>query len=311
MIDISTERILDSLFEGVYFVDTSRNITYWNPAAERITGYSSADVIGSCCANNLLRHIDMDGRELCLEGCPLSASIVDGKHRESNVFLHHKLGHRVPVSVRISPIRNDNGEIVGALEIFTDNSSAMQILSEFEMLKNEVYRDSLTGIGNRKYGEMNLSSRHYDWQEHRIPYGVLFMDVDHFKLFNDNYGHNTGDQALIMVANSISQSLRKMDVVARWGGEEFVVILPGATNVIVLAIAERIRMLIENSFIMVSDEKLQVTVSVGATVSRLLDTTETVVQRADQLMYSSKGNGRNRVTIDEGCENQVVSHFQQ
>ena len=299
MINISTEQILDCLFDGVYFVDTNKQITYWNPAAERISGYSASDVIGRCCANNLLQHVDIDGQELCLGGCPLSASIEEGKPHESNIFLHHKQGHRVPVSVRVSPIRNDSGVIVGALEIFTDSSSAMQILNEFEILKNEIYRDSLTTIGNRKYGEMNLASRHYDWQEHLIPYGVLFLDVDHFKLFNDNYGHKTGDQVLLMVANSISQSLRKMDVVARWGGEEFVVILPGATNVIVHAIAERIRMLIENSFVMAADKKLQVTVSVGATVSRPNDTTESVVQRADELMYSSKAAGRNRVTIDD------------
>lgn len=302
MNDISTKNILDSLFDGVYFVNTQKNITYWNAAAERITGYSSADVIGSFCSDNLLRHVDASGNELCLNGCPLSLAIVEGQQLESNVFLHHKNGHRVPISVRTSPIRNDNGEIVGAVEIFTDNSSTVQMLREFENLKNEVYQDSLTGIGNRKYGEMNLSSRNYDWQEHGIPYGVLFLDVDHFKRFNDSHGHKTGDEVLIMVAHSISESLRKMDVVARWGGEEFIVLLPGATYVIVNAIAARIRMLIENSFIMTGDTKLQVTVSIGATVSRSTDTPESVVQRADRLMYSSKTNGRNRVTSDTPSE---------
>lgn len=299
MHNISTQQILDSLFDGVYFVDINKIITYWNAAAERISGYSAQDVIGSCCANNLLRHVDASGKELCLAGCQLSESIVDGLSRESNVFLHHKQGHRVPVSVRTSPIRNDKGEIVGAVEIFTDNSSTMQILKEFEILKHEVYRDTLTGIGNRKYGEMNLSARNYEWNEHGIPYGLLFLDVDHFKLFNDNHGHKTGDTVLIMVARSILESLRKMDVLARWGGEEFIVILPGATSVIANSIAERIRMLIENSFIMVADQKLQVTVSIGVTVAHTSETTESVIQRADELMYSSKANGRNKVTTDK------------
>lgn len=298
MFDISTEKILDTLFDGVYFVDKSRHITYWNAAAERISGYSAADVTGSCCADNLLRHIDTGGRELCLDGCPLSASIHDGIPRESQIFLHHKNGHRIPVSVRTSPIRNDTGEIVGALEVFTDNSATLQILREIETLKNEVYSDALTGIGNRKYGEMNLSTRNYEWQEHHIPYGVLFLDVDRFKQFNDDHGHKTGDELLIMVARSISESLRKMDIVARWGGEEFLVVLPGASYVVANAIAERIRMLIENSFIMAGDKKLHVTVSIGATVSRPTDTMESIVHRADALMYASKENGRNRVTID-------------
>ena len=299
MHQITGEKLLDCLFDGVYFVDLNRRITFWNSAAERITGYSRADVIGNCCADNLLRHIDGKGCELCLEGCPLSETIFDGKTREASIYLHHALGHRVPVSVRTSPVRNDNGEIIGAVEIFSDNSTSLQIMHEYEQLKQAVYLDALTGVGNRRYGEMILSTRMFDLHTHAIPFGVLFVDIDHFKRFNDNYGHKTGDDALVMAAKSISFSLRKMDAVARWGGEEFVVILPGATWVIVKSVSERIRVLIENSFIMVGEDKLHVTVSIGATMSRADDTVEAIVSRADMLMYSSKSRGRNRVTEDE------------
>lgn len=195
-------------------------------------------------------------------------------------------------------MRDDHGKIIGAVEIFTDNSSALQLLLEFEALKHEVYQDALTTIGNRRYGEVTLSTRIYEWQEHAHPFGLLFLDVDHFKLFNDNYGHRQGDEVLIMVAKSISNSLRNMDVVARWGGEEFVVILPGATPVIVKAIAERVRMLIANSFISLGAENLRVTVSIGGTVCRIGESAESIVKRADELMYRSKLDGRNRVTID-------------
>ena len=299
MPEISGEQLLDSLFDGVYYVDTERRITYWNAAAERISGYSKVDAIGCCCAGNLLRHIDSNGRELCLEGCPLAATMRDGKSRESSIFLHHAQGHRVPVSVRTSPVRDEKGEIIGAVEIFCDNSSSIQILHEYERFKQEAYLDALTRIGNRRYAEMTLSTREYELQAHCIPFGVLFMDIDHFKRFNDQYGHKTGDDVLVMVAKSISFSLRKIDIVARWGGEEFVVILPGATRALVKTLAERICILIENSFIPVGDNRLHVTVSIGATLSRTDDTAETIVSRADSLMYLSKGSGRNRVTADE------------
>ena len=302
MHQMTGEKLLDSLFDGVYFVDVNRRITFWNKAAERITGYSKSEAVGTYCSNNLLKHIDSAGCELCLNGCPLAATIRDGKTRESSVYLHHALGHRVPVSVRTSPVRNDDGEIIGAVEIFSDNSSSLQIMHEYERLKQDVYLDPLTGVGNRRYGEMTLSTRMYDSRNHAIPFGVLFMDIDHFKNFNDNYGHKTGDDALKMVANSISYSLRKMDAVSRWGGEEFVVILPGATWVVVKSVAERIRVVVENSFIMAGDEKIHVTVSIGATMSRADDTVEAIVDRADKLMYASKSGGRNRVTEDEGCE---------
>ena len=125
------------------------------------------------------------------------------------------------------------------------------------------------------------------------------MDIDHFKLFNDTYGHKTGDDVLVMVGKSISVLLRKMDVIARWGGEEFVVILPGASKVVVQSVSERIRFLIEKSFIMLGDNKLNVTVSIGAAMCREDDTVESIVSRADQLMYLSKAGGRNQSTIDD------------
>lgn len=103
MHQITGEKLLDSLLDGVYFVDNSRCITFWNRAAERITGYSKSEAVGTYCSNNLLRHIDCDGRQLCLEGCPLAATIRDGKTREASVYLHHALGHRVPVSGVVDP----------------------------------------------------------------------------------------------------------------------------------------------------------------------------------------------------------------
>ncbi len=302
MIQISAEKLLDSMFDGVYFVDLNRRITYWNNAAERITGYNRSETIGKCCSDNLLRHIDTNGRALCLEGCPLMSTMQDGKTRESSVYLHHAFGHRVPVSVRTSPVRDDNGQILGAVEIFSDNSSSLQILHEYEQLKQDAYLDQLTAVGNRRYGEMTLSTRIYDLQTHDIPFGVLFIDIDHFKNFNDQYGHKTGDDVLVMVAKSISFSLRKMDSVARWGGEEFIVILPGASQVIVKSVSERIRILIENSFIMAGEDKLNVTVSIGATMSIQGETVETIIDRADRHMYLSKNRGRNRVTEDEDNE---------
>lgn len=302
MIQISAEKLLDSMFDGVYFVDLDRRITYWNNGAERITGYNRSEVIGSRCSDNLLRHIDANGRQLCQHGCPLAATMQDGKTRESSVFLHHAFGHRVPVSVRTSPVRDDAGQILGAVEIFSDNSSSLQILHEYERLKQDAYLDQLTAVGNRRYGEMTLSTRIYELRTHDIPFGVLFIDIDHFKRFNDQYSHKTGDDVLVMVSKSISFSLRKMDSVARWGGEEFIVILPGASQVIVKSVSERIRMLIENSFIMAGKDKLNVTVSIGATMSRPDDTIETIVGRADRHMYLSKSRGRNRVTEDDDHE---------
>ncbi|MCM0080501.1 GGDEF domain-containing protein [Geomonas sp. Red32] len=295
---VSPDMLLECLFEGVYFVDKERQIAFWNAGAERIAGFSRAEVIGSCCADNLLCHISGEGTELCLNGCPLAATMEDGQQRESRVFLRHKLGHRVPILVRTSPVRDAEGNVVGAVEVFSDNSSSMQILQEYEKLKKEVYLDQLTGVGNRRYGEMTLVNRLFNLATNGFPFSVLFMDIDHFKRFNDEFGHRTGDQLLTMVARSVALCLRKVDVVARWGGEEFVAILPGAAGEVLAMVAERVRAVVEKSFVMVNGERVSVTVSIGATVARSDDDLESVVHRADELMYRSKNGGRNRVTMD-------------
>lgn len=297
MEEVSSDIILENLFDGVYFVGRDKRITLWNKGAERITGFEKKEVIGKGCADHILRHIDADGRELCISGCPLSATMADGMVREANIYLHHKQGHRLPVSVRISAVRNDQGEIIGGIEVFTDNSSSIQLMKELELRKQESYLDSLTGIGNRRYADITLQTRIHEKQNHNIPFGLIFLDIDHFKTFNDTYGHKTGDDVLIMVGKTITALLRTSDIVARWGGEEFVILLPAINANLLKTISQRVRIFIQRSFIMTGTTKISVTASLGATMGSPDDTPESIVQRADNLMYASKEAGRNRVTI--------------
>ena len=297
MKEVSSETILENLFDGVYLVGKDKHITVWNKGAERITGFEKKEVVGKGCADNILRHIDAEGRELCVSECPLSFTLADGIIREDNVYLRHKQGHRLPVSVRISPVRNDQGEIIGAIEVFTDNSSSIQLLKELELLKQEAYLDSLTGIGNRRYADITLQTRIHEYQNHGIGFGVIFLDIDHFKVCNDTYGHKTGDDVLVMVGKTIAGLLRNSDIVARWGGEEFVILLPTINASFLKTISQRIKIFIQRSYIMVGTTKISVTASLGATLGILGDTPETIIQRADSLMYVSKESGRNCVTI--------------
>lgn len=297
MADNIYKTILDNIFEGIYFVDKDRNITFWNKGAEEITGFSYGEVKGNCCADNILRHVDNFGIELCIQGCPLSETLKDGKIREANVYLHHKDGHRVPVTIRISPIYDDENNIIGAAELFKDISSQKQMISELEELKKEVYLDHLTGIGNRKYGEMNLRKVHRQYEEYAINYGLIFIDIDNFKKLNDTYGHKAGDKVLQMVAKTLLNALRPLDMVYRMGGEEFIVIIPNCDTDSLKGVAERIRMLVENSFLTFEDNVLKVTISLGASISRAGCSYNKLIKEADEKMYISKKNGKNRVTI--------------
>ena len=129
--------MLDHFFEGVYFVDPERRIGFWNRAAEKLTGFSREEVVGRVCADAILRHVTEDGTMLCFNGCPLQKTLSDGQDRETEIFLHHKDGHRVPVSVRVTPMRNDAGEIIGAMEVFRHAGDDITLRTRIADLEKE------------------------------------------------------------------------------------------------------------------------------------------------------------------------------
>ncbi|GAB7021727.1 sensor domain-containing diguanylate cyclase [Salidesulfovibrio brasiliensis] len=291
--------MLDQLYDGVYMVDRTGAIVYWNRAAEQITGYSSEEAVGKRCSDNLLRHVTANGQQLCLQGCPLKATLVDGKQREAAVFLHHKDGFRLPVLVRVSPLRDRFGQIEGAVEIFTDNSKRLTHEHELEQLRLLALMDELTGVGNRRAAEEALRSAHRKLAVDGIPYGVLFVDIDHFKAINDTYGHDVGDDVLRMIASTLKEGLRERDAVFRWGGEEFMLVLGGSGRDGLCTVGERIRMLAEQSWLEVGDEKVGVTVSMGGCTALAEADVETVVKCADEALYDAKQTGRNRVCVTD------------
>jgi diguanylate cyclase (GGDEF)-like protein/PAS domain S-box-containing protein len=293
--------MLDMITEGVYFVDMERRITYWNKSAERITGYSAAEVIGKRCHENILRHVDDCGKEMCIAGCPLAAVLASGEVRSGEFYLHHKNGHRVPVFVRGVPhAPGDTGPEAGAIEIFTDRSERVAILAELEDLRKESLTDQLTGLGNRRYVDIQFDSLLERYRREGTRFGFLISDIDRFKLVNDKWGHATGDRVLRMVAWTIANAVRRGDVAARWGGEEFVVLTPGATPPELQMVAERIRALVERSWLTLEDgRKLEVTVSVGGAMANPGDDMATLTERADRRLYRCKDGGRNKSLVGD------------
>jgi len=290
------ESLLQNLQDGVYFVNRDRKITYWNEAAEQLSGYSAGEVLGKCCSDNLLGHVDDRGTPLCLSGCPLSATIRDGQPRQSKIYLRHKDGHRVPVSVRVLPMWNGNGSIVGALEIFSDASGKKNTEKRVFELERLAFRDALTGLPNRRFMELKVEQSLEEHERFSRLYGLLLFDLDAFKKVNDTHGHDIGDALLKAVAETLMHGLRPPDIVGRWGGEEFLVLMPDLDAVGLGDLAERCRALIAQSSVNAGSARIAVTASIGATVLGHSDTAESAVRRADELMYQSKHSGGDRTT---------------
>ncbi len=289
--------ILDGVKDGVYFVDIDRKLTFWNQSAELITGFSADEVLGKHCYDNILNHIDEEGTQLCHNGCPLHKSLEDGQIRENLIYLHHKDGHRVPVTVHVMPIY-EGDEVIGAVETFTDESEHSSFLKNMSELKVLAYQDQLTELPNRRYLENRLDKKLQSYHDLGMPFGIAIFDIDSFKIFNDSYGHDVGDEVLKMVSKIFKALTKNDEVIGRWGGEEFVGIFSIDTLDGLALILNRIRLLIENSGLRNDDAILQVTISAGGTLVHEADTIEDIIKRADKMLYESKENGRNRVTTE-------------
>lgn len=289
--------IVENIHEGLYLTDTKRVITYWNKSAEAITGFSADEVVGHGCFDNILMHIDGEGNQLCFGMCPLAATMKDGVLRETEVYLHHKDGHRVPVVVRAAPLTDEAGSVLGAIELFTDVSAKQADELRVHELEQLAMLDALTEIANRRYLERALANRLDEWRRYQMPFGLLFIDIDRFKTFNDGYGHEVGDQILQVVAKTLVGSSRSFDLYGRWGGEEFIGALRNVDREALAAIGMRVLQLVRHAFITHEGQQLRVSVSIGATVAREGDTVETFVRRADRLMYRSKAEGRDRLSV--------------
>lgn len=293
----SFQRIVDNLHDGLYLVDRRRVITYWNKAAERISGFSAAEVVGKSCADNILTHVDGHGCALCTGTCPLAETMCDGQLRRAEIYLHHKDGHRIPVSVRASPLTDDAGEVVGGIELFTDISH--QAANELKIIELErlALLDNLTQLANRTYVEREIRGKFEEMKRFDQAFGCLFMDIDHFKAVNDRYGHLVGDAVLKFIARTLTANARPFDVYGRWGGEEFAGIIRCIGEKDLARLGNRLRALIETSYLVHEGERISVTMSIGATLFRADDTPESLIKRADELLYRSKREGRNRLTL--------------
>ena len=291
--------ILDNLYDGIFFVDKEGLITYWNKGATSLTGYSFADVKGrNYC--DIFQPLDKNGKQLCENGtCPIRRVFDVANLTEVEAYICHKEGHLLPISIRIAPVREVGQQFVVAVEIHSNSSPRYAMRQRLEELQELAMHDPLTGIANRRFVEISLSARLEELKRYGFDFSVLFIDADNFKKINDSHGHAVGDRILKMISATIANSLRSFDIIGRWGGEEFVVLLINTQKGHLFKLADRLRLLVEKSALTLDNgEILKATVSIGATEAKTGDSVDTLVERADKLMFESKRRGRNMVSVE-------------
>ena len=180
-----------------------------------------------------------------------------------------------------------------------------QLQQNLQAVRTESMTDPLTTLSNRKFFDQSLAKAMADAKEKNEPMSLLMCDIDHFKKFNDSYGHLTGDQVLRLVAIAVKQNVKGQDIAARYGGEEFVVALPNTALQSAITVAEHIRRAVMSKELVKrsTGEKLgRVTLSIGSAVLHPNDTAQSLIERADKCLYAAKRNGRNRVMCETDPE---------
>ncbi len=217
--------------------------------------------------------------------------------------MHHSL--RLPAIM--ATLRSENSTSVDDLSatpscpvgepqcLVIDQLQALR--TEVAELSEQVRTDTLTGLFNFRHLRLTLEQEMERTRRTDQPTAVIMVDLDHFKQVNDNWGHEVGNQALVATAESIRQTTRRLDIPCRYGGEEFTIILPSTDLLIALQVAERIRLRIEQTEILVDGVDIQLTASFGVDIYRSHqdETPEQFIQRADQCLYEAKQSGRNCV----------------
>lgn len=297
-IEESLRGILDAVSDGVYVTTADREIVFWNKGAERITGYSSDEVLNRHCYDNILVHMDVLGKNLCFDGCPLQKCVETGEHQEAKeLFLKKKDGQRLAVYVKASVLvvgdKRYGVEIFGELQSVAGSALAEQL----KELSDASIVDRLTGLYNRGYIDTILEQQYGLFKRHFQRFGLVMIDVDKFKSINDTFGHLAGDEALKLVASVLQRSVRSMDFLARFGGDEFIIVCPLVELEGIEKLSERVVEMIHHSVLSSPDnpkEVIQVSISVGGSMVDYKDKSATdVIARADEALYRVKRDGGN------------------
>jgi diguanylate cyclase (GGDEF)-like protein len=299
--------LMEHLIVPTFVLDTDGRVIIWNRACERLTGIAASDMLGSSnhwrgfynvqrpCLADLIVH----GRNSEISTFyPEHGSISEPRYGlyAENWCVMPQHGTRLYLAIDAGPIFDSEGKLIAVVETLRDMTLQKLAQTALQELANH---DGLTGIANRRAFDESLKNEWRRTMRDVQPLSLLMVDVDHFKKYNDHYGHLAGDECLKRVAREMEKQMqRASDIVARYGGEEFSVILPNSTLDGAIIVAERVRAAIEKLGIVFADSSYGcVTVSIGAASimpSPKVDPWQ-LISSADAALYGAKESGRNRV----------------
>ena len=288
-------RLLDHLHAGVIVLDRDRRIVYWSQGAERITGYSANEALGRRSCPSHARVSECPWHQACSRVCLRLMTDLPPAAPSSRVMLLRRDGRWVPIELQSEAILDAAGEEVGRVEILNDATSLVALEAANDRLRRMAARDHLTGLPNRRALDELFDQEVSLTEMSGAPLSVILVDLDHFKAINDTWGHAVGDDSLVRCAEALTSRCRPTDVVGRFGGDEFLVLLPGTRLEDAEDVAERLRSgipAIPMDWFFLPRPPL--TMSLGVAQYRPGEPSAVLIRRADAALYRAKRAGRDR-----------------
>ncbi len=292
---------LASIGDGVIATDDLGRVRFLNSVAEQLTGWTQAEAFGKAMVE-IFPIVDETTRQPVPNPALEALSKGECMTLAENTVLIHKDGTEKAIDDSAAPIRDVNGRVSGAVLVFRDITERRRLERQLEAYRRELEAanarlaalattDGLTNLKNRRAFQDKLTEEIKRAGRIPSPLSLLIFDVDHFKQFNDTYGHTAGDNVLRSVARLLEETARTTDFVARYGGEEFAVLLPDTDREGSVVLAERMRLAIAQH----AWRERPITISVGASTLSPPEKYAALVDDADAALYESKRKGRNCV----------------
>ncbi|MEC9482130.1 MAG: diguanylate cyclase [Halomonas sp.] len=282
-------RLLATAFEtgqATLITDAEMRIEKVNRAFTEITGYAAEEVLG------LTPRLFKSGRHDKAFYAELWDTLLSTGHWQGEVWNKNKRGAIYPVWQSITAVHDEQGKVRNYVSVFHNITERKQIEQELE---EQATLDHLTGTHNRRAFDRAIRQAIENCERRGGTFSLLIFDVDHFKSVNDRHGHDAGDDLLKALTGMVRQCLRQTDLLSRWGGEEFTILLSDTPISGAVQLAERIRQRVEKACF----SGISITISVGLTQYRSGDGSDTMILRADDALYQAKRTGRNRVLASE------------
>lgn len=301
------QNIVDRINVGVFVVDKDFNICLWNKFMELHSEKKADDLVGKplfdCFPELPKTWLSKKIESVFLlknfafsswQQRPYLFKFLNNRPLTSNIEYMHQ-------DCTFLPIKNEKGEVSNVCITLVDvsDTSIYQTMLQgaMESLKEISIRDALTGIFNRRHLDDILSTEFKRAKRYKTPLSLILFDLDDFKTINDSYGHMAGDEVIRKTAKHMSEILRNSDTAGRFGGEEFLIILPGIKHDGALGLAERLRQQLESSPVIFNGQEINVTISMGISELNSHNRYEDLVKEADLALYDSKAAGKNKATL--------------